>query len=353
MSDGRDARLLLPQTRRGSSAVRTDTGASIDEREMEPAVEDSADKLIIAISSRALFDLEEENAVFEAQGGQAYQACQLEKLHVPAGKGVAFELARKLLSFNTEGDRRVEIVVFSRNDPVSGVRVFNSAAHHGLDIVRGVFVRGTSPYPYLEPLRADLFLSANADDVKEALDNGIPSARVFARAAGEAGRFPDELRIAFDGDSVLFSDEAERIYRTGKLAAFTAHERKNVCTPLPPGPIQPFLKALHKLKANPPAGVSTTIRTALMTARGAPAQERALRTLMSWNIAIDEAFFLGGLPKDEFLAAFDPDFFFDDQMRHCEPAAARVSTGHVDYGIANERTGGRRSRETHQPEAEA
>jgi 5'-nucleotidase len=294
------------------------------------------EKLIVAISSRALFDFEAENELFDACGIQEYQAFQLERLHLPANKGVAFELARKLLSFNTDDNRRVEIVVLSRNDPVSGLRVFNSAAHHGLDLIRGAFVRGTSPYPYLQPLRADLFLSANAEDVKEALENHVPAARAFARGAGEAGAFPNQLRIAFDGDSVLFSDEAERVYRSDHLAGFAAHEQAKARTPLPPGPIQPFLSALNRLKSNPPPGVATTIRTALMTARGAPAQERALRTLMSWNIEIDEAFFLGGLPKEEFLAAFQPDFFFDDQLTHCKPASALVSTGHVDYGIANE-----------------
>jgi len=293
--------------------------------------------LVVAISSRALFDMEVENAVFESQGPRAYEAFQLERLDKPAKKGVAFELARKLLSFNTETDKRVEVVVLSRNDPVSGLRVFRSAEFHNLPISRGAFVRGASPYPYLDSLHAILFLSANNDDVKKALERGIPAARVFARAAGAASALPNELRIAFDGDAVLFSDEAERVYQSaGGLKRFHAHERQNASIPLPPGPLEPFLRALHTLKENPPSGVTTTIRTALVTARDAPAHERALRTLMSWEVRVDEAFFLGGLPKEDFLRKFEPDFYFDDQIGHCTPASEFVSTGHVNHGIANQ-----------------
>ena len=292
--------------------------------------------LVVAISSRALFDFEAENTIFHGQGDKAYEAFQLERLDQPAKKGVAFELARKLLTFNSEAETRVEVIVLSRNDPVSGLRVFKSAEHHGLSVSRGAFVRGTSPYPYLHPLKADLFLSANSEDVRHALEQGIPAARVFARSAEEAGSYPDELRIAFDGDAVLFSDEAERIFRSGSLTSFHEHERDNARVPLTAGPIQPFLKALHRLKANPPNGTKTKIRTALMTARDAPAHERALRTLISWDVDIDEAFFLGGLPKADVLKVFEPDFFFDDQLRHCEPASPFMAAGHVVSGVANE-----------------
>ncbi len=292
--------------------------------------------LVVAISSRALFDFEAENIVYDTKGDKAYEAFQLDRLDQPANKGVAFELARKLLSFNAGEARRVEVIVLSRNDPVSGLRVFKSAQHHGLAVSRGAFVRGTSPYPYLQPLKADLFLSANSEDVRKALDHGVPAARVFARSAKASGSFPDELRIAFDGDAVLFSDEAERVFRGGSLPEFHDHERENAAIPLKPGPLKPFLQALHKLKTDPPAEVTTRIRTALITARDAPAHERALRTLLSWGVDIDEAFFLGGLPKADVLRVFEPDFFFDDQLRYCEPAAPYVNTGHVDSGIANE-----------------
>ena len=296
----------------------------------------SRSQLVVAISSRALFDLESENMVFEQKGDKAYQRLQLEKIDCPAPKGIAFDLAHKLLSFNTESDKRVEVIVLSRNDPVSGLRVFKSAEHHGLAISRGAFVRGTSPYPYLRALKADLFLSANAEDVRGALEQGIPSARVFARSSSQTGAFPDELRIAFDGDAVLFSDEAERVFREGHLSAFQAHEKDKALVPLPAGPIEPFFRALLSLKSNPPEGVKTQIRTALVTARDAPAHERALRTLLSWDVEIDEAFFLGGLPKEDVLKVFHPDFFFDDQLRNCEPSAPFLPTGHVVSGIANE-----------------
>lgn len=295
------------------------------------------DQLVVAISSRALFDFEAENAIFDAKGDKEYEKFQFERLGQPANKGVAFELARKLLSFNTETKRRVEVVVLSRNDPISGLRVFKSAEHHGLNITRGAFVRGRSAHPYLLPLKANLFLSANKDDVRAALDAGVPAARVFARAAGAAGNYPSELRIAFDGDAVLFSDEAERVYRQGGIGMFHDHERSKALVPLQPGPFKPFLAALHDMKQNPEPGVETKIRIALITARDAPAHERALRTLLDWRIEVDEAFFLGGLSKAEMLRAFEPDFFFDDQLRYCEPAAAHINTGHVDAGIANEK----------------
>lgn len=293
--------------------------------------------LVVAVSSRALFDFEAENIVFERDGDSAYEAFQLDRLDQPAHKGVAFELARKLLSFNMPTERRVEVVVLSRNDPVSGLRVFKSAEHHNLPISRGVFVSGSSPYPYLRPLRADLFLSASSQDVKMAIQMGVPAARVFAKAAGTTCRFPNQVRIAFDGDSVLFSDEAERVYQSqAGLVGFHAHEREKAHIPLAAGPMEPFLRALHALKSRPPTGVETTIKTALVTARDAPAHERALRTLLSWDVKIDEAFFLGGLDKAEFLKEFEPDFFFDDQLRHCEPASAHVATGHVNHGVMNE-----------------
>lgn len=292
--------------------------------------------LVVAISSRALFDFEAENAIFEAKGDKEHEAFQLERLDQPANQGVAFELARKLLSFNAPENQRVEVVVLSRNDPISGLRVFKSAEHHNLKITRGAFVRGRSAHPYLIPLKANLFLSANGEDVKKALEHGVPAARVFARAAGATSSFPNELRIAFDGDAVLFSDEAERVFRTGGLGMFHLHEQSNAKVPLQPGPLKPFLQALHDLKQNPVTGVETKIRIALITARDAPAHERALRTLLDWKVEIDEAFFLGGLPKAEVLQGFEPDFFFDDQLRHCEPSAPYISTGHVDSGIAND-----------------
>ena len=290
-------------------------------------------KLVVAISSRALFDFEEENRVFERDGEAAYIGLQFARLDVPARHGVAFPLVKKLLAFNTPGQGRVEVVVLSKNDPVSGLRVFRSAKHAGLAIERGVFTRGRSPYGYLDSLKANLFLSANEADVMGALEAAVPAARVYPESAQAASRHAGEVRIAFDGDAVLFSDEAERVYQKEGLDAFTRHETMHALTPLPPGPFKPLLEALHRLQSEKNSPMK--IRTALVTARSAPAHERAVRTLMDWNIAVDEAMFLGGLDKGAFLKAFEPDFYFDDQRGHVDSARQHVATGHVPFGVTN------------------
>ena len=289
-------------------------------------------QLVVAISSRALFDFEEENRIFEAGDDRAYMQLQLQRVEQPARPGVAFSLVNKLLAFN-DGAPRVEVVILSRNDPVSGMRVFRSAQHYGLTVQRGVFTRGQSPWRYLRPLAANLFLSTNEADVRSALGAGVPAARVYPHSARASAAHPHEVRIAFDGDAVLFSDEAEVVYQRDGLAAFQDHERTHVATPLGAGPFKPLLQALHRLQSAPVAGMR--LRTALVTARSAPAHERAVRTLMDWRIEVDEAMFLGGLAKGEFLREFEPDFFFDDQTGHIESAAMHVPAGHVAHGISN------------------
>ncbi len=291
-------------------------------------------QLVVAISSRALFDFEEENRVFEASDDRAYMQLQLQRLDQPARPGVAFSLVNKLLAFNTPQRSRVEVVILSRNDPVSGMRVFRSAQHYGLPVQRGVFTRGEPPWRYLRPLAANLFLSTNEADVRQALAAGVPAARVFPDSARASAAHPDEVRIAFDGDAVLFSDEAERVYQAQGLDAFQSHERERAATPLLGGPFKPLLEALHRLQREPAAGMR--LRTALVTARSAPAHERAIRTLMQWQVDVDEAMFLGGLPKGSFLREFEPDFFFDDQTGHVEHAAAHVPAGHVAAGVSND-----------------
>jgi 5'-nucleotidase len=289
-------------------------------------------QLVVAISSRALFDFEEENQHFEATNDRAYMRLQLDRLDTAAKPGVAFSLVNKLLAFN-EAAPRVEVVILSRNDPVSGMRVFRSAQHYGLPIQRGVFTRGESPWRYLRPLNAHLFLSTNEADVRSALGAGVPAARVFPHSARASSAHPTEVRIAFDGDAVLFSDEAERVFQARGLDAFQSHERDQAETPLAAGPFKPLLEALQRLQHRPAKAMR--IRTALVTARSSPAHERAIRTLMDWNIEVDEAMFLGGLPKGEFLREFEPDFFFDDQTGHVDSAAAHVPAGHVASGISN------------------
>ncbi|MES1976427.1 MAG: 5'-nucleotidase [Pseudomonadota bacterium] len=313
-------------------------------------------QLVVAISSRALFDFEEENRIFEsglaappapgAKKDAAYMKLQLDRLDVPAKPGVAFSLVKKLLAFNEvpeqQGEpaaasppqQRVEVVILSRNDPVSGMRVFRSAQHYGLNIQRGTFNRGEAPWRYLKPLHANLFLSAHLSDVRDALAAGVPAAQVYPHSARASDAHPNEVRIAFDGDAVLFSDEAERVFQTGGLNAFQQHERDKASQPLLAGPFKPLLEALHRLQQ---AGTShMRIRTALVTARSAPAHERAIRTLMDWNIEVDEAMFLGGLAKGEFLREFEPDFFFDDQTGHVNAAAEHVPAGHVASGVSNQ-----------------
>ena len=311
-------------------------------------------KLVVAISSRALFDFEEENEVFEHGEGvhkdRAYMNLQLERLELPAKPGVAFSLVKKLLAFNDtvndavsdkvndkSGDskaQRVEVVILSRNDPVSGMRVFRSAQHYGLLIERGSFTRGQPPWRYLKPLHANLFLSAHLSDVRAALDAGVPAAQVYPSSKHASEAHPNEVRIAFDGDAVLFSDEAERVYQAQGLSAFQKHESDKASLPLPAGPFKPLLAALQRLQQE--GTPSMRIRTALVTARSAPAHERAIRTLMDWNIEVDEAMFLGGLAKGEFLREFEPDFFFDDQTGHIESAARHVPSGHVASGVSNQ-----------------
>ena len=290
-------------------------------------------RLVVAISSRALFNFEEENLVFEQGDDRAYMQLQRERLDIPATPGVAFSLVKKLLAFNEEPSQRVEVVILSRNDPVSGMRVFRSAAHYGLPIQRGSFTRGEPPWRYLKPLHANLFLSTHLSDVRAALQAGVPAAQVYPHSAHASDAHPDEVRIAFDGDAVLFSDEAEQVYQTQGLNAFQQHEMDKVAQPLPDGPFKPLLVALHRMQqARIP---HMRIRTALVAARSAPAHERAIRTLMDWNIEVDEAMFLGGLDKGEFLREFEPDFFFDDQTGHIESAARHVPSGHVASGVRN------------------
>jgi 5'-nucleotidase len=293
-------------------------------------------KLVVAISSRALFNFEEENALFESGDPKAYMQLQLDRLDLPARPGIAFSLIKKLLAFNDTATQRVEVVILSRNDPVSGMRIFRSGHANQIKLERGVFTQGRSPFRYLRPLRAHLFLSANAQDVGEALAAGFPAARVLTESVLAGSNYPNEVRIAFDGDAVLFSDEAERVFQTQGLDAFQQHERSKAAQPLPEGPFKPLLAALHRLQQ---AGTpEMRIRTALVTARSAPAHERAIRTLMNWDIRVDEAMFLGGLPKGEFLGEFEPDFFFDDQTGHVDHAARHVPSGHVAGGIANRTT---------------
>ncbi|RFA28366.1 5'-nucleotidase [Alkalilimnicola ehrlichii] len=295
-------------------------------------------QLVVAISSRALFDMSESHRIFVEEGVDAYCRYQIENEDEVLEPGVAFGLVKKLLALNKSRERtRVEVILLSRNSADTGLRVFNSIEHYQLDVTRAAFTNGESPYRYVPAFGAHLFLSSDPDDVVQALNRGYAAATILPGGAAmqEAGAAPEQLRIAFDGDAVLFADEAERVFRSQGLDGFSVSEREQAKQPLPGGPFKGFLAALHAIQAEESAE-HCPIRTALVTARGAPAHERVIRTLRSWEIRIDEALFLGGLPKSEFLAAFGADIFFDDQQGHCELARHHVATGHVPHGVANE-----------------
>ena len=289
-------------------------------------------KLIVSIASRALFNLDESHQVYEQKGVDAYCQYQIEHENDPLLPGMAFPLVKKLLALN-EIQPLVEVTLLSRNSADTGLRIFNSIAHHELDITRAVFTSGQSPYQYLTAMEAHLFLSADKNDVTNALDNQCAAALILPSSQTAQNRH--ELRIAFDGDAVLFSDESERIYQEQGLEAFNANEQRQAQTPLAGGPFKGFLSALHHLQRQFPSD-QCPIRTALITARGAPAHERVIRTLREWKIRIDEALFLGGMSKGQFLKAFAADFFFDDQRTHCDSARKHVATGHVPSGSKSE-----------------
>ena len=292
------------------------------------------DKLVIAISSRALFDLDDAHKVYEQQGLAAYSQYQIDNEHVPLEPGTAFSVVRKLLGLNDSlsAAMQVEVVLLSRNSADTGLRVFNSIEHYGLPITRAAFCGGESPWRYINAFGCQLFLSAEPGDVRKALENQVAAATLVSRQ--RSGNEDQQLRFAFDGDAVLFSDEAEQIFKRDGLEAFTASERAARHEPLQGGPFKQFLASLQQLQQVFPAG-QAPIRTALVTARSAPAHERVIRTLRAWDIRIDESIFLGGLDKTDFLKAYRADVFFDDQQAHCERAADHVTTGHVPHGVAN------------------
>ena len=287
--------------------------------------------LVIGISSRALFDLEAENQIFESQGVRAYEEYQVlhEKDILP--KGPAFPLARAFLELNRlQSERLVEVIVMSRNSPNTSLRIFNSIDHYGLDIIRAALSGGAAIAPYLHAFETDLFLSAYRPDVQAAIDSGIAAGMIVTGSAPD--RDPSgQIRIAFDGDAVLFSADSERIYQLDGLDAFSEHERKKADVPMEEGPFAKFLKTIAHIQAQFADRESAPIRTALVTSRSAPAHERAIKTLRQWGVRVDEAFFLGGVSKREILSAFGAHIFFDDQAVHAEPASRVVPSAVVPY----------------------
>ena len=293
--------------------------------------------LTVAVSSSALFDLTESDSIYQNEGLEAYRRYQIQHEEQVLEPGEGFLLVKKLLSLNDQlGDSPVEVILLSRNSADTGLRVFNSIEAHKLNITRAAFCSGDSPYKYIRAFGSDLFLSTIAEDVRQALDQQVAAATLIgSTVAGNRRRFSNQLKIAFDGDSVLFSDEAERVFQESGLDAFSRSEASSAEEPLEGGPFKNFLFALHKLQQQF-SNDDLPIRTALVTSRGAPAHERVIKTLRHWDIRLDESLFLGGRDKGEFLKSFEADIFFDDQAVHCENASSHVASGHVPSGVANE-----------------
>lgn len=289
--------------------------------------------LVIGISSRALFDLDEENKIYEEQGLDAYEAYQLSHEEEILKPGSGFALVKALLKLNERYKKHmVEVLIMSRNSANTSLRIFNSMKHYGLDITRAVLTSGASLSPYLSSFGVDLFLSANEEDVKKAINDGFAAGRIYTNTIQNYDPLHeiDQIRIAFDGDAVLFSNEAEAIFQKEGLDAFVKHEEMNANQQLPKGPFARFLKTISDLQKQMEAN-DAPIRTALVTARNAPAHERVIKTLRSWDVRIDEAFFLGGLQKTDVLKAFSPHIFFDDQKSHADLASVVVPSAQVPW----------------------
>ena len=284
--------------------------------------------LVIGITSRALFDLDDSHKIFEDQGLEAYREYQISNENKTLNPGQAFPLVTKLLDLNKKlkDEKSVEVVLLSRNSADTGLRIFNSIEHHNLDIKRAAFCGGNSPHTYAKSFGAHLFLSTEFSDCKSALKSGVAAARIIP--TGVAKTRDSQLKVAFDGDAVIFSEESQEIYDSQGLDAFDKNEKSLANKPLLGGPFKPFLSELHRLQNLFPQS-ECPIRIALVTARSAPSHERVIRTLREWKIRIDESLFLGGLQKVDFLKVYQADIFFDDQEENCDSASEEVPTGQV------------------------
>ena len=288
-------------------------------------------KLVVAVSSRALFDLETENKIFEEKGLDAYYQYQLENENTPIAKGTGFRLIENLLKINkyfSEEEKQVEVIILSKNNAAISLRITNSIHEHKLQIQRSGWTSGRDISTYLQAFKVDLFLSASDDDVKKALANGVAAAKILPSHQDVHTSLGDQVRIAFDGDAVLFSEESELIYQQLGLEAFIAHEQSNRDNPLEQGPFAKLLLTLSAIQEKF-KDKRSPLRTALVTARSAPTHERVIKTLNVWGVRVDEAFFLGGSEKYEVLKAFGADIFFDDQDVHLDLSSSVVPSAKV------------------------
>ncbi|MFM9457308.1 5'-nucleotidase [Streptomyces europaeiscabiei] len=301
------------------------------------------DRLVVGIASSALFDLAEADVVFRDQGEEVYRAYQEEHLDDTLDKGVAFPFIRRLLSLNdlSPGDPLVEVIILSRNDPDTGLRVMRSIQSHGLPISRAIFMQGRSPYRFMPALNMSLFLSANEDDVREAVALGLPAGRVLGPAVADEGDDQD-LRIAFDFDGVIADDASEQVYQADGIESFRFHEAANAATPHDPGPLRDFLAGVNRLQRREEeqravdAEYKIRVHVSLVTARDAPAHERPVRSLKNWGVTVNDAFFLGGIDKSTIMEVLKPHIFFDDQVGHLTGTARSTPSVHVPFGKINE-----------------
>jgi len=284
--------------------------------------------LVVGITSRALFDLDESHKIFENEGLEAYRDYQISNENNALGPGQAYPLVTKLLNLNIKlkEQRQVEVILLSRNSSDTGLRIFNSIEQHGLDIKRAAFCGGNSPHTYAKAFGAHLFLSTEFSDCKSALQTGVAAARIIP--SGVPKTSDSQLKVAFDGDAVIFSEESQEIFDSQGLNAFDENEKTLAKKPLSGGPFKPFLSELYRIQ-NMFSSQECPLRIALMTARSAPSHERVIRTLRDWRIRIDESLFLGGLNKVDFLKVYQADIFFDDQEENCESASEEVPTAQV------------------------
>ena len=296
---------------------------------------------IITVSSRSLFELEDSNHIFETKGEAAFEKYQLENENVPLKPGAAYPFVKKILEINQrlpEGARPFEVILLSRNSPETGLRVFNTVEQLGLNIYRAVFTSGTSPSRYLKAIGVDLMLSSNPDEVRKAIEQGVAAATLVPHAPDPQDENSNsQIRIAFDGDAVLFDDEAEKVHASGGLDSFRLHEVEHAHRPMAAGPFRGFLEVIHELQKHFPTKDQCPVRTALVTARSMPTHKRAILTLRSWGVRVDEGMFLGGKNKGPFLEAFGADLFLDDSKHNIENAmTVKVPSGHVPFGVRNE-----------------
>lgn len=300
-------------------------------------------RLVIGVASSAVFDLNDSDAIFRSEGEEQYRKHQENNLDVPLPKGVAYPFIKRLLALNdlNSSDPLVEVVLLSRNDPDTGLRVMKTIEHYGLGMTRAIFMQGRSPYDYIPALNISLFLSRHKPDVDAAIGLGHPAGQVLD-STFEDNEDDKTLRIAFDFDGVLAGDESESVMQSAGLTAFHDHEVKNVMQPHNPGPLKEFLVRVAKIqsieeshkKQNP--GYENRIRVSIVTARNAPSHERALKTLKSWGVMANDAFFLGGIDKGRILGVLKPHIFFDDQSGHLKSASAVAPSVHIPFGVVNQ-----------------